>query len=81
MKINFKIEQYKQLTKLVECQATGSANELAKKIGISRSTLFKMMDEIRGEGVVIEYNENIRSYTYLNNKRLKVSQPITVIDI
>ncbi len=54
MKINFKIEQYKQLTKLVECQATGSANELAKKIGISHSTLFKMMDEIRGEGVVIE---------------------------
>ena len=81
MKINFKIVHYKQLTALLEREATGSASELAMKIGVSRSTIFKMLDEIRGAGIAIKYNGNIKSYTYQNNKRLKISQPLTVIDI
>nr|WP_319399688.1 HTH domain-containing protein [uncultured Carboxylicivirga sp.] len=79
MKINLKTIPYQQLASLIENQQTGTASKLAKQIGVSRSTLFNMLDEIRGAGVEIEYCEEKHSYIYTNNKRIKVNQPIEII--
>ncbi len=79
MKINLKTIPYQQLATLIENQHTGTASQLAKQIGVSRSTLFNMLDEIRGAGVEIEYCEEKHSYIYTNNKRIKVNQPIEII--
>ncbi len=81
MKINLKIKPYKKLNQLIEQHLTGSAEECARKIGVSRATLFNMLDEIRGAGLAIEYNESYKSYIYKNNKRLKINHPIEVIEV
>ncbi|MCU4163596.1 HTH domain-containing protein [Carboxylicivirga caseinilyticus] len=80
MKINLKTIPYQQLATLIENQNTGTATQLAKQIGVSRSTLFNMLDEIRGAGVKIEYCETKNSYIYTNGKRLKVNQPVEIIE-
>ncbi|MCU4176395.1 hypothetical protein [Carboxylicivirga sp. N1Y90] len=80
MKLNQKITPYQQLITLIENETTGSAKELSNFIGISRATLFTMLDEIRGMGVGIKYDEEINSYIYTNGKRIKVNKPIEVIE-
>lgn len=80
MKLNHKITPYQQLTTLIENETTGSAKELSNFIGISRATVFTMLDEIRGMGVGIKYDEERNSYIYTNGKRIKVNKPIEVIE-
>lgn len=78
MNINQKVKPYLYLTGLIEKETTGSSTELAKKIGVSRSTLFNMLDEIRGLGITIEFDEKIKSYRYKSDKRLLVNTPLEV---
>ena len=80
MKINLKVTPYKHLINLIEKEQTGSASNCAKIIGVSRATFFNMLEEIKGAGVAIEYNELKQSYIYTNDKRLKVNKPIEVFD-
>lgn len=80
MKLNLKVKPYEQLIQLIEKEQTGPATTCATTIGVSRATLFNMLDEIKGAGVAIEYNEHKHSYIYTNGKRLKVNQPIEVLE-
>ncbi|TRX71020.1 hypothetical protein [Carboxylicivirga sp. M1479] len=80
MKINLKITPYKNLIHLIEKQQTGPAIACAQTIGVSRATLFNMLEEIKGAGVSIEYSHIKQSYIYTNNKRLKVNKPIEVVN-
>ncbi len=73
LKINNKIEQYKILHTYLELENTGAAIEFAKKIGISRTTLFQMMDELRDAGIKISYCYLKHSYFYSGNRRLFIN--------
>ena len=80
MKMNHKIQVYEVLSQLIQRQQTGTANECARKIGVSRATLFNMLDELRGAGIAIEYDNCVNSYIYTNNKRLRVNTPLEVVE-
>lgn len=80
MKLNLKTKTYQHLIALLQKRSTGSANDLATSIGVSRTSLFSMLDELRSMGVDIEYNPMVKSYEITNNKSIRVNMPIEVID-
>ena len=50
--------------------ATGESQVLAKRIGVSRSTLFNMFDELKELGAEISYDAKEKSYYYTNSFRV-----------
>jgi biotin operon repressor len=79
MVLNQKCEQIKLFAKLVEKQQTGNAHLLAKKINISRSKLYELIEEFNDLGIDIKYSKNKSSFYYNNDLRLRVRIPIEVI--
>jgi biotin operon repressor len=58
-----------RIDKLIARKGTGSARDLASKLGISRSSIFNYLDYLRQLGAEIEYCDVRRSYYYVNNQR------------
>lgn len=54
--------KYDYLIELINKQATGSPNELAIKICVSRRTLLRYIADLRDAGFVIGYCSYRRSY-------------------
>lgn len=53
------------------CQ-TGSPRELAKKLGVSESTVYRILRGLRDMGLPIEYNELKNSYIYTTNVSVSI---------
>ena len=58
----------------IERENTGSADELADKLGVSRRTVFYYLDILRDEGYTIQYSRYRKTYYYENPS---VSETIT----
>lgn len=62
-------EFYKNLNRIQELasrNATGSPKELAKKLNVSERTLYRLVRELKNQGVLIEYCRKINTY-WINN--------------
>ena len=55
---------------LNDMRATGSPDEFAFKMNLSRSTLFEMIQEMKGLGVDIRYSSLSSSYYYADERRI-----------
>lgn len=44
---------------------TGDASSFAEKLGISRATLFNLINELKGYGIEIEYSRMRQTYYYV----------------
>ena len=53
-------------------KATGNSHDLAKRLGVSRSTVFEILETMRIMGAEIEYNKHRRSYFYVKEKVLAI---------
>ncbi|SDD09871.1 hypothetical protein [Williamwhitmania taraxaci] len=53
--------------------STGESKVLAKRIGVSRSTLFNMFDELKELGAEISYDAKEKSYCHQNNFRISLN--------
>lgn len=58
------VERLQMLNKLVREQKTGSPDELAQRLGVSRSKLYLILEELRDQGVCIRYNKQVNSFVY-----------------
>ncbi|WP_139793880.1 hypothetical protein [Reichenbachiella faecimaris] len=54
-------------------KSTGTPEQFADKLEISRSTLLEHLKEFKLMGAEIEYNRHIQSYTYKDDQSLQVS--------
>lgn len=54
-------------------QNTGTAEELAEMLDISRSQLFEVMSELKDFGAEICYNRNRQTYYYANDFDIKLT--------
>lgn len=52
---------------------TGSAATIAKKLGISRATLYRLIDELTEYGILIEYCKEKQTYRYLYPEKVKIT--------
>ena len=58
------IELLKRMDSLIRRQATGTPVELADKLGISRTSVFRYIRDLEKLGAPIAYNRSKRRYYY-----------------
>ena len=56
-----------RLVELLNQENTGSSDCLARKLMVSRRTIFRYLDELRLKGAEIGYSKNKESYYFDNN--------------
>lgn len=73
------IERLQLLNKLVREQRTGSPEELAERLGVSRAKLYLILAELRDEGVCIRYNKKQNSFIYEDCKGINLEFSFKVL--
>ena len=64
MKVFEYLERISMMHKLVTRQKTGTPEEFAKRMNISRTTLYELIDELRSRGVPIAYSKSGKTFFY-----------------
>ncbi|TVR75478.1 MAG: DNA-binding protein, partial [Marinilabiliales bacterium] len=64
MKVLQYIERIEMIHKLVEQECTGTPGEFARRLGISRTRLYEVMDDLKMEGAPIAYSRSCRTFYY-----------------
>ena len=67
-----KLQLIERVDQLIRMKATGSANDLARKLGVSRSTVFEILDTMRIMGAEIEFCKYKKTYFYSKDKVLAI---------
>ncbi len=73
------LERFQLLNKLVREERTGSPEALAKRLGVSRSKLYLMLEELRDQGVEIRFSKKADSFIYRNCKGIDVHFSVKVL--
>lgn len=58
---------------LIRIKGTGTASELAEKLGISRRSIFNLLNEMKEKGAPIKFDQFRGSYYYDEEGYFKVS--------
>lgn len=64
MKLIDHIERINRLHELIKHRRTGTPVELARRLELSQSMVFKVMEELKNKGVPIEYSRQLKTYYY-----------------
>lgn len=65
MELVNRIERYRKLDSLIKEEKTGAPQELALRIGISRSHLYRMIEIMKGLRAEISYSRTRRTFYYI----------------
>lgn len=79
MKAIQQLERLKRISKLIKNESTGTPDELAKTLGISRRQLYAEIDYLRDLGVEICYSRSGRTFRYCNGNEIEISFGINII--
>lgn len=74
------LERIQLIHDLIMKGFTGSPDELARRLNISRRTLYNYIEIIKSFGVEIDYCRTRKTFLILNNKRLNVYFGLEVLD-
>ena len=72
MAITVYIERIQRLDQLISMRATGTPQQLADRLAISRRMLYEYIHTLEDMGGSIAYNRAARSYYYTNDARLEI---------
>ena len=50
--------------RLVSRQRTGTPEEFARQLGVSRTSLYELIDELRSRGAPIAYSKSAKTFFY-----------------
>lgn len=64
MKLFDQIERINRLHDLIRSRSTGTPRELARRLQISESRLYQIIEELKNMEVPIEYNRQRQTYYY-----------------
>lgn len=64
MKVFEYLDRISLMHKLVSRQRTGTPEELARMLGVSRTTLYELIDELRSRGAPIAYSKSAKTFFY-----------------
>ena len=79
MKVFEIIERLEKINECLKEEKTGTAEEFAAKIGVSRSMLFNYFDYLKSYDIEIKYDSSKNSHVIHGNKKLEIQQPIRVL--
>ncbi len=74
------IERLQLLNKLVREQRTGSPEELASRLGVSRRQLYAYLEFLKDYGIDIVYSRKTNSFNFINGKEIKIEFQFQVLD-
>ena len=80
MKVFEYLDRISLMHKLVSRQKTGNPEEFARQLGVSRTSLYELIDELRLRGVPIAYSKSARTFFYRQPYDIAVScslKPLT----
>lgn len=66
------IERIRLFDCLIKRKATGNYDQFAEKLGISKSVLYKMIEDLKLEGIPIGYDKYRQSFYYQEPGELKI---------
>jgi biotin operon repressor len=64
MKIFEYLDRISMMHKLVSRQRTGTPEEFARQLGVSRTSLYELIDELRSRGAPIAYSKSSKTFFY-----------------
>jgi biotin operon repressor len=64
MKLFEYLDRISMMHKLVSRQKTGTPEELASRLGVSRTSLYELIDELRSRGAPIAYSKSAKTFFY-----------------
>jgi len=64
MKVFEYLDRISLMHKLVLRQKTGTPEEFARQLGVSRTSLYELIDELRSRGVPIAYSKSAKTFFY-----------------
>lgn len=72
MRFTEKTELIQRVDRLIRMKATGTSRELAKRLGISKTTVYEIIEIMKYMGADIDYCNKKRSFFYLTDKVLAI---------
>src|SRR5512138_134665 len=64
MKVFEYLERISKMHKLVSRRRTGTPEEFARELGVSRTSLYELIDELRSRGAPIAYSKSTKTFFY-----------------
>lgn len=80
MKFLCYIDRVNRMNRLLQRRATGNPSEFARQLGVSRSRLYEMLDELRSYGAPIAYSKTVRTFYYEEPFEIQVSFSVKALD-
>jgi predicted DNA-binding transcriptional regulator YafY len=80
MKVFEYLDRISMMHKLVSRQRTGTPEEFAVQLGVSRTSLYELIDELRSRGAPIVYSRSSKTFFYREPYDITVScslRPLT----
>ena len=81
MKVFEYLDRISMMHKLVSRQITGTPEEFAGQLGVSRTSLYELIDELRSRGAPIAYSKSAKTFFYRQPYDISVTcllRPLTV---
>jgi predicted transcriptional regulator len=66
MKFIKQLERYQKLDDLIKQEKTGTPNDLAEKLELSRSHLYRLLGDLKDYGAEIKYCRKMNTFQYKN---------------
>ena len=80
MKLFDHIERINRLHELIRHRRTGAPGELAERLGLSPSMVFKLMDELKLKGAPIEYSRQLKTYYYARQYMMNIKMEFRLLN-
>jgi Predicted transcriptional regulator len=64
MKVFEYLDRISLMNKLVLRRSTGTPEEFAHQLGVSRTSLYELIDELRSRGAPIVYSKSVKTFYY-----------------
>ncbi|MFT3995234.1 MAG: HTH domain-containing protein [Dysgonomonas sp.] len=80
MKIFEALNRLTLLHDLIKAEKTGRPDYLSKQLGVSRATLYNMLDELKSYDAPISYSRSKESFFYTHFFELEIKCTISVIE-
>ena len=80
MKLFEYIDRINLLDKLIKEKRTGSLDELAVRMNLSKSRMCRVIEDLKLKGVPIEYSRQLYSYYYTSSYQMQVKLDFKPLD-
>jgi predicted DNA-binding transcriptional regulator YafY len=74
------IERLQLLNKLVREQRTGSPEELAERLGVSRRQLYVYLEYLKDMGVDIQFSRRLNSFVFTCEKQVYIDWRFEILE-